>query len=391
MDALNPEFNGMASNEEFNEYEFVEKLSEDYLCPVTFELLLDPVQTNFCCGNHLSRAAAEQLQAGGKPCPICKKASLKTTDDLYFKRKVKQLKVRCSNKSAGCEWVGELGQIDNHLKLGSVEGQCHFVDVQCPLGCGQNLKRRNLNMHECPKRPFTCQYCEYKSTHEKVVNDHWPKCQRHPTVCPNNCSTDEIERRFLQHHLQEECPLEKIPCEFSFAGCPVKVERKSMKEHLDKSKDEHLKMTASECKNLGTQLANLMLAFTKISPKPLFIPPPDIVMANFESKQKGDERWYNPPFYTHVGGYKMCLRIDANGWGDGKGTHVSVGVNMMKGEFDSHLKWPFKGEITVELVNQKEGGKKCKEKPVEHSDPDKYNNYDKLFQRVTEGERAKLG
>ena len=42
-----------------------------YFCPVTFELLIDPVQTNFCCGNHLSRAVAEQLQAEGKPCPLC--------------------------------------------------------------------------------------------------------------------------------------------------------------------------------------------------------------------------------------------------------------------------------------------------------------------------------
>ena len=382
----------MASNEEFNdECDFVEKLSEDYLCPVTFELLLDPVQTNFCCGNHLSRAAAEQLQVEGKPCPLCKETPLKTTDDRFFKRKVKQLKVRCSYKSAGCEWVGELGQLDNHLKLGSVEGQCHFVDVQCPLECGQSLKRRNLNKHqanECPKRPFTCQYCEYESTHEKVVSDHWPKCQRYPKVCPNECSTDEIEHRFLQHHLQEECPLEKIPCEFSFAGCPVKVERKSMKEHLDKSKDEHLKMTAMKCKVVETELTNLKLVIAKISPKPVFNQPPDTTMTGFERRKKSDERWYSPPFYTHVGGYKMCLASFANGWGNGEGTHVGVAVYMMKGEFDSHLKWPFKGEITVELVNQKEGGKKCEGKPITHESHEWYSD---VFQRVMEGERAKSG
>ena len=48
----------------------------------------------------------------------------------------------------------------------------------------------------------------------------------------------------------------------------------------------------------------------------------------------------------------MCCFIYVNGLDNGKGTHVSVGIRMMKGEFDSHLKWPFKGEITVELVNQ---------------------------------------
>ena len=378
----------MASNEDFgSEFDFIEKPSEEYLCPVTFELLLDPVQTNFCCGNHLSRAVAEKLQAEGKPCPLCKETPLRTTDDRFFKRKVRQLKVRCNNKSAGCEWVGELGELDNHLKPESVEGPCHFVDVECPLQCGRRVKRRDLNQHkskQCARRPFSCEYCDYESTHEKVVNDHWPKCQHYPEVCPNKCSGNKIERRFIQHHLKEKCPLEMIPCKFAFAGCGTKIKRESMKEHLDETKDEHLEILALECKNLKIQQTSLILAFTKISPKPVFIPPPDIIMTDFERRKKGDERWYSPSFYTHIGGYKICLQITANGWDSGQGTHVSATVYMMKGEFDSHLKWPFKGEITVELVNQKEGGENYETKPVEHTD-----ECDDSFQRVTEGDRGK--
>ena len=172
---------------EEGEYNFVEKPSEEFFCPVTYEVLLDPVQANSCCGNHLSRSVADRLQAEGKPCLMCKATPLKTVKDTFFKRKVRQLKVRCSNKSAGCEWVRELGELDNHLKPGSVEGPCHFVDVECPLQCGRRVKRSNFNHHklnECRKR---CKYCDYKSTHEdKVVNDHLPKCQHCPKVCPNN-------------------------------------------------------------------------------------------------------------------------------------------------------------------------------------------------------------
>ena len=382
----------MASNADINgEYDFVEKPSEDFFCPVTYEVLLDPVQANSCCGNHLSRSVADRLQAGRKPCPMCKAAPLKTVEDMFFKRKVRQLKVRCSNKSAGCEWVGELGELDNHLKPGSVEGPCHFVDVECPLQCGRRVKRRNLNHHkskQCAKRPFSCIYCGYKSTHEKVVKDHWPKCQRYPKICPNNCSGNKIERRFLKRHREVQCPLEEIPCEFSFAGCPKKTTRKSMNDHMHEAKDAHLKMTASKCKNLEMQQTNIMLAFTKMSSKPVFIPPPDIIMTDFERRKKNNEHWFSLAFYTHIGGYKMCISIIANGWGSGKGTHVGVSVFMMKGEFDSHLKWPFKGEITVELVNQKEGGETYVEKPVKNTDSDKC---DKWLQRVTEGERAGTG
>ena len=103
-------------------------------------------------------------------------------------------------------------------------------------------------------------------------------------------------------------------------------------------------------KIVKTELESLTLAITKFVSKPFFIPTPEIVLDNLK-KKKGQ---YSSPFYTHIGGYKMCLSIDTKGWGDGKDTHVSVGVYMMKGEFDSHLKWLFKGEITVRLVNQKE-------------------------------------
>ena len=48
----------------------------------------------------------------------------------------------------------------------------------------------------------------------------------------------------------------------------------------------------------------------------------------------------------------MCLGVYANGNGDGKGTHVSVGVHLMKGENDDHLPWPLTGKVTIELLNQ---------------------------------------
>ena len=145
---------------EEREYDFVETPSEEFFCPVSYKVPLDPVQTNSCCGNHLSRSVADRLQAEGKPCPICRATPLKVVEDRFFKRKVRQLKVRCGNKSAGCEWVGELGELDNHLKPGSVEGPCDFVDVECPQQCGQRVKRCNLDEHTCRKRP------KYSDCHE---------------------------------------------------------------------------------------------------------------------------------------------------------------------------------------------------------------------------------
>ena len=380
----------MASTAKQIEYDFVETPPEEYFCPITFELLKDPRQTNSCCGNHLSRAGTKHLEAEGKPCPLCKKKTLKTTEDLFFKRKVLQLKIRCSNKPQGCQWVGELGDLDHHLKLGSVDGECQFVDVECPLNCNKCIKRRDLVNHqsnECPKRAFTCEHCDFKSTYEGVTADHGPRCQKCPVTCPNKCSEGAFERRFLQQHLKEDCPLQEIECELSYAGCKAMVQRSEMKQHMDSSKDEHFQQVIAYGKIVKAELETLSLAFAKFVSKPFFIPPPEIVLNNFEKERKG---WYSSPFYTHIGGYKMCLSIDTKGWGDGKDTHVSVGVHMMKGEFDSHLKWPFKGEITVRLVNQKERGRDHEGKAVELSDATR-EGYSNVFCRCKEGDRSKGG
>ena len=50
----------------------------------------------------------------------------------------------------------------------------------------------------------------------------------------------------------------------------------------------------------------------------------------------------------------MCLDVYANGTGKGKNSHVSVFANVMKGNFDSNLTWPFQGEIVVGLSLESE-------------------------------------
>ena len=48
----------------------------------------------------------------------------------------------------------------------------------------------------------------------------------------------------------------------------------------------------------------------------------------------------------------MCLSVEVNGWLDGKNSHVLVYFYIMRGEYDESLMWPFRGNITVQLLNQ---------------------------------------
>lgn len=61
---------------------------------------------------------------------------------------------------------------------------------------------------------------------------------------------------------------------------------------------------------------------------------------------------YSPPFYTSPHGYRLCLRAYLNGDGTGKGTHISLFLVLMRGEYDDLLSWPFRHRVTLTLISQ---------------------------------------
>ena len=344
----------MAAKDREREYDFVEQPPEEFFCPVSFAVLLEPYLTQ-CCGTHLSHEAYQCLQ--GKDCPLCREEDLIAMLDKFHRRKVLSLKVRCPHKAVGCEWQGELGSLEQHLNTNTSAGECRYVDVDCPYACGERVQRCSLEEHKsqrCPLRPFTCQYCNHKATHQKVTKEHLTVCEKYPLPCPNKCGEEEIERQHLKGHLEQTCPLQVIQCDVSYAGCGTQLQRRLMSAHMKESMEAHLSLLSLAVPKLQTivqQQGDLMKQMTqqmKLQMRRL-VPPVDIIMDDFEQHKKSNDEWYSPPFYTHLGGYRMCLRVDANGNGNGEGTHVSVFVSLMRGEFDDLLKWSFRGEITIQL------------------------------------------
>ena len=189
------------------EYDFIEDVPQEFFCPVTFELLRDP-QLTTCCGHLLSRRVVTKLQQEGKPCPICKDPSFPSVPNKHFKRKVEELKVRCSYERNGCTWEGELGNLDQHSK-------------------------------SCPKRPWQCQHCGFRGTYDIGTTDHLPNCTKHPEPCPNQCDIGTVPRCDMEKHLTE-CPLQLVECEFTQAGCQEKIPRQDMPRHMEEGAQRHL-------------------------------------------------------------------------------------------------------------------------------------------------------
>lgn len=97
-----------------------------------------------------------------------------------------------------------------------------------------------------------------------------------------------------------------------------------------------------------------------------------------EAKAGRNTSIYSPSFYTHVNGYKMCARLYLNGDGLGRNTHLSVFFVMMRGNYDSLLRWPFRQKVTFLLLDQSQT--EDKENIIDAFKPDPNSN---SFKRPT--------
>ena len=418
--------------------EFVERPSDAFQggeCPVCLLVLKQPCLIS-CCGHKYCRACIERVKKDTKPCPLCNEPDFSFLQERALERYLRDLDVWCCYKKVGCEWRGKLAKYEQHSnKTPSPESQvigCQFVEVECMHECGEWFQRQHITTHQtqqCKKRPYSCDYCQdYSSTFEEVIKTHYPQCNKYPVDCPNKCREYPFERQELATHLKDECPLALVNCPFYYAGCDVQIPRKDMSEHMkdlakhltllasvthtimrenqdlretmkkmnqdhqDKMKamqdeteerlqatqqgvQEKLKATQekmqqaieNECKTVIEGVNNFKLAITGVLGFP----------KEYRVERTENEEEYLPGFYTHQNGYKMCIRV---GYGDGD---ISIFTFLMKGLFDDHLKWPFRGNITIQIVNQA-GGHDHIEDTIAYND----ETPDEIAGRVTMGERS---
>ena len=173
------------------DYVFVDQL-EDHLkqleCPICCDIVSEPLQTScghlFCreCYNKLKRECGKEQCV---QCPVCKQNHT-TMPDTFNERRVKNLKVRCTNSQYGCEWVGNL---EDEMEHRTIPNSCQFEEIKCPLKCGMIIQRMTQSRHmdECSMRPHSCKHCGEEGPYWKMVQDHLQTCRRYPVKCPNGC------------------------------------------------------------------------------------------------------------------------------------------------------------------------------------------------------------
>ena len=167
--------------------------------------------------------------------------------------------------------------------------------------------------------------------------------------CPNDGCGEAMERLQVKDHVTK-CPHTVISCKHKDIGCDTELKREDMAAHEQDDK-LHLQVALETLHALKKEMKtlNALKEENQTMKKKGSI---TVAVTDFMEKKNTDGVYTSPPFYTHPHGYHMALVVFANGINKGKGTHITAGVEIVKGKHDAELKWPFAGVVTVTLLNQ---------------------------------------
>ena len=308
-------------------------------------------------------------------CPLCRKSKIVTISNIEADRLIKTQHIYCLNKHNGCQWTGQLNNINEHI----VNGECR--DKICG-NCKEIVHHTVIKDHPAAC-PCYCQHCDITAAREVISSQHKGNCKKLPIPCPNNCGETITADNLTEH--RDTCPCETIECEYSDIGCKARFHRSKQNKHNAEMKAYHRQLmgtsaflyTFSSFILIYITIASLnMIIYIPQSPtitnhklevvnlntwkqfgempNNIYVAPVILTLSNFSERFNNSTSWYSAPFLTFERGYQMRLRINIDQYDKDK--YISVYVHLMQGPYDDELqesgKWPLRGNFTIDLINQ---------------------------------------
>ena len=223
------------------DYCFTKKPEDWFTCLICHGLADSPHQTT-CCGQAFCSGCILKWKKKKNICPLCTVSGVNTSKDVRLDRQIKGLILFCPNYKFGCDWTGELRDVEKHI-----QESCSYQSIVCPHGCGREIFKHQRSAHDasCPKYPAYCRLCNAHNegglglsalNRKAITTSHGQYCNKWPVLCPNKCDDWlKLKRSELHTHLADSCPEARVTCMFQKQGCTKNMKRKEMAKHIEVS------------------------------------------------------------------------------------------------------------------------------------------------------------
>lgn len=224
----------------------------NYLCKICNGIYNNPVLLS--CGHIICK---ECYKLNNKKCLICgeNNISIKSENLPYITSYLSKKTCKCKNEN--CDKKICVDSILSHLQ------ECPKEPVYCRFNCGNKIIREEIQKHEstCVYRPFQCKYCNKDVVQFQYLDNHLNKeCPLYYIKC-NFCEEDVLKKN-IENHLNFKCTKTDKKCMFSIIGCNEKISPNGTEEHLELYKIKHIELLSHFLLDINNKAQNL---FKKIS------------------------------------------------------------------------------------------------------------------------------
>ena len=284
----------------------------------------------------------------------------------------------CEQYPIACPNACETRYLAHGLLATHLEKVCELQEVPCSFawaGCVEERPRQDLQEHVAAS---VSQHLSLVSVScEMLVKGVKQLENTVTTLSDHNVRADALVAKLQEHEQKQGQRIESLEKQVSALTEKVtslQAENGKLQDQFDK----FVEKSRVEKEVVAHRFFSLESS--------VGVPPFSFIMDTFKERLDKKMEYVSPPFYSHIGGYHLCIKVLPYGIVFGEGTHISLSVHIMKGIFDDSLQWPFRGTITVALQNQlSESGK-------HHNDTISFKSAsDRASGRVTTGKMNEVG
>ena len=343
-------------------------------------------------------------------CPFVKVECQYHCGKRMQRQAVQDHKKTCERLPIKCHQCGEIYERCHHADHFKV---CPFTKIECPfniVGCKSKVANKDMQQHF---NNLLSEHYTMVSKHSQSVQAQLREAnltiqhQKKKLVLDsaeidllNTEITDELGAVSALKHTLEEAEREYVELQKVHDELKNKIESQSQHGVITShalNKDIAALTFESKIKCYGPALPSIKpddIVSRPIDSCPTtneYTPPVSFTIPNFEGERRNDAVMCLPPFYSHNGGYKMCLVVYCNGYREAKGNYMTVLVNVLKGEYDHLLHWPMLCSVIIEIKDI-HGAGTCMQRVIEVKSQNRvYEDNFLSFQYCSSAKTVRLG
>lgn len=255
---------------------------------------------------------------------------------------------------------------------------CLYYPLQCPNRCGVSCEREMMedHMRMCCLEKVSCDFSDVGCNEKFLRQDedaHLDKnTQKHlrltAAATKNSTSIQEEQlheeiRKEVEKQLdglKEELQKQREEFEHKHQELVISFEHNLAQQgqvftEYSQAKEEQIRALKDEVQAKDTELRQMIKIKSREIQQLHYdggILPYNITLFKYQEIKSSNRGLDSQAMYSHPGGYRFILRTHPCGLHGNRGTHLSVEIFSVKGDFDNNLIFPAKFTITLQLCNQ---------------------------------------